>query len=74
MRPTSDVHQIVVAYPWRHRDRAEALGRAVAGVLDALPGADIDDAGQSRPPRGVAAAEPGPRPDDAQARGSRSSR
>ena len=42
VRPTSDVHQLVVAYPWRHRTRAEALGRAVAGVLDALPDPDVD--------------------------------
>ena len=33
-----------MAYPWRHRDRAEALGRAVAYVLDALPAADVEDA------------------------------
>ena len=37
VRPTSDVHRIVVAYPWRNRTRAEALGRAVAEVLDGLP-------------------------------------
>ena len=35
---TSDPHQIVVAYPWRHRDRAQVMGRAVAEVLDAVPG------------------------------------
>ncbi|MGA8208655.1 MAG: Mur ligase, partial [Nocardioidaceae bacterium] len=34
VRPTSDVHRVVVAYPWRHRGRAEALGLAVAAVLD----------------------------------------
>src|SRR6478736_792747 len=44
VRPTSDPHQLVVAYPWRHRERAQVMGRAVAGVLDALPGTDIDDA------------------------------
>ena len=43
MRPTNDVHRIVVAYPWRHRTRAQALGRAVVEVLDALPDADIDE-------------------------------
>ncbi len=42
VRPTNDVHRIVVAYPWRHRTRAQALGRAVAGVLDALPAPDLD--------------------------------
>ncbi|MEP7090439.1 MAG: Mur ligase family protein, partial [Nocardioidaceae bacterium] len=50
MRPTHDVHQVVVAYPWRHRLRAEALGRAVGDVLDGLavpelvdgPGSDLE--------------------------------
>jgi len=42
VRPTNDVHRIVVAYPWRHRSRAQALGRAVAGVLDAMPAPDLD--------------------------------
>ncbi len=41
-RPTADLHRVVVAYPWRHRGRAQALGHAVAGVLDALPSADVD--------------------------------
>ena len=36
-RPTADVHRLVVAFPWRHRGKAEAHGIAVAGVLDALP-------------------------------------
>jgi cyanophycin synthetase len=40
-RPTADLHRIVVAYPWRHRSRALALGHAVAGVLDALPARDL---------------------------------
>ncbi len=40
-RPTGDLHRVVVAYPWRHRQRAQALGHAVAGVLDALPTADV---------------------------------
>jgi len=43
VRPTADVHRVVVAFPWRHRDRAQALGRAVADVLDQLPVTDIDD-------------------------------
>jgi cyanophycin synthetase len=42
VRPTNDVHRIVVAYPWRHRTRAQELGRAVARVLDELPGPDLD--------------------------------
>lgn len=42
VRPTSDPHQLVVAFPWRHRERSQALGRAVAEVLDALPSSDIE--------------------------------
>ena len=42
VRPTSDPHRLVVAYPWRHRERAQEMGRAVAEVLDELPGADTD--------------------------------
>ncbi len=42
VRPTSDVHRVVVAFPWRNRGRAEALGQAVATVLDALPSSDVD--------------------------------
>jgi cyanophycin synthetase len=41
-RPTADLHRVVVSYPWRHRGRAQALGHAVAGVLDALPASDVD--------------------------------
>ena len=44
VRPTSDPHVVVVAYPWRHRDRAQAMGRAVAEVLDAVPAEDVEDA------------------------------
>jgi cyanophycin synthetase len=44
VRPTNDPHQLVVAFPWRHRERGQAMGRAVAEVLDALPTADIDGA------------------------------
>jgi len=42
VRVSSDVDRLIVAYPWRHRVRATALGEAVAGVLDALPTADLD--------------------------------
>jgi cyanophycin synthetase len=42
VRATSDAHTLVVAYPWRHRERAQALGRAVAEVLDELPATDVD--------------------------------
>jgi cyanophycin synthetase len=61
VRTTSDPHQIVVAYPWRHRERAEEMGRAVASVLDAVPGDDIAEA-VSRAAERVAAAEDGPEP------------
>ncbi|HEX4685293.1 MAG TPA: Mur ligase family protein [Nocardioides sp.] len=44
VRPTNDPHVIVVAYPWRHRDRAQEMGRAVAAVLDAVPAEDVEDA------------------------------
>ena len=44
VRPTHDPHVVVVAYPWRHRERAEEMGRAVAEVLDAVPGADVEEA------------------------------
>jgi len=40
-RPTADLNLLVVAFPWRHRGRAEALGRAVAGVLDVMPTTDV---------------------------------
>jgi cyanophycin synthetase len=42
VRPTSDPQRIVVAFPWVHRERAQVMGQAVADVLDALPGADVD--------------------------------
>src|SRR5689334_23469752 len=43
VRPTADVHQVVVAFPWRNRTRAQALGNAVVDVLDALPSPDLDE-------------------------------
>jgi cyanophycin synthetase len=61
VRPTTDVHRVVVAYPWRHRTRAEALGRAVADVLDALPNPDLDEL-VGRAAAAVRASEPGPGP------------
>ena len=45
VRSTSDPERLVVAYPWKHRTRARALGTAVGEVLDALPGpagAEVD--------------------------------
>ncbi|HSV40376.1 MAG TPA: Mur ligase family protein [Nocardioidaceae bacterium] len=61
VRTTSDVDRIVVAYPWRHRGRAEALGHAVAGVLDALGNDDIESQ-ISQAADLVRGADPGGRP------------
>jgi len=61
VRPTSDPHRIVVAYPWRRRERAQEMGRAVGDVLDAVTGADLE-AEVSRAAERVAEAEPGASP------------
>ncbi|MEO5664149.1 MAG: Mur ligase family protein [Nocardioides sp.] len=61
VRPTSDANQLVVAFPWRNRGRAEALGHAVAHALDALPTPDIESA-VSEAAEQVASAAPGTRP------------
>ncbi len=61
VRPTSDPHQLVVAFPWRRRERGQAMGRAVAEVLDSLPSADIDGAVSAAALK-VAGSEPGAAP------------
>jgi cyanophycin synthetase len=61
VRPTSDQHQIVVAFPWRHRTRAQVMGTAVAEVLDAVPGGEVDSVVSEAAAR-VAAAEAGAAP------------
>ena len=61
VRPTSDPDVLVVAFPWRHRGRARALGEAVAHALDALPTPDVE-AAVSAAAHEVATAEPGSRP------------
>lgn len=61
VRPTNDPHQLIVAFPWRHRGRGEGLGRAVAEVLDALPTADIESL-VSEVSQRLAAVEPGSAP------------
>ena len=61
VRPTSDPHVLVVAFPWRNRGRAQALGEAVAHALDALPTPDLE-AAVSAAAEEVRAAEPGERP------------
>jgi cyanophycin synthetase len=60
-RPAGDVSRIVIAFPWRHRGKAQALGHAVADVLDALPGTDVDRA-VIESAAAVRATEPGERP------------
>jgi cyanophycin synthetase len=61
VRTTSDQHQVVVAYPWTHRERAQEMGRAIGDVLDSLLSADIEAAVGAAAER-VAAAEQGERP------------
>ncbi|MCD4525833.1 Mur ligase family protein [Nocardioides sp. cx-173] len=61
VRPTSDQHRIVVAFPWTHRERAQEMGRAIGDVLDSLLSKDIDTAVSAAAAR-VSASEPGERP------------
>ena len=67
VRPTSDQHRIIVAFPWAHRERAQAMGRAVAEVLDAVQEgapssvAEIEEA-VSRAAEAVAGSELGAAP------------
>ncbi len=61
VRPTAQPERIVVAYPWRDRNRACALGEAVASVIDGLGTTDVatlvEDAA-----RHVSSVERGPSP------------
>ena len=41
VRPTAQPERIVVAYPWRDRNRAVALGEAVVSVIDGLGTGDV---------------------------------
>ena len=61
VRTTQDPHRVVVAFPWRRLERAQALGRAVAEVLDSLPGSDVHDL-VSLAARKVQESEAGPAP------------
>ncbi|HYJ27735.1 MAG TPA: Mur ligase family protein [Nocardioides sp.] len=61
VRPTSDPQLLVVAFPWRNRGRASALGEAVAHALDALPTPDVE-AAVSAAAELVATADRGTRP------------
>jgi len=60
-RPTADLHRIVLAFPWRRRGRAEAMGLAVCAVIDALPAED-PDAVLAAAIESVRAADPGSTP------------
>jgi cyanophycin synthetase len=42
VRSESDVHRLVVAYPWAHQGRAQALGHAIVEVVDAFGTHDED--------------------------------
>jgi len=61
VRSTNDPHQLVVAFPWRHRGSGIALGEAVAEVLDALPSSDVEGIVGEAAAR-AAAQDPGPAP------------
>jgi len=61
VRPTSNPDVVIVAFPWRNRGRAQALGQAVAHALDALPTPDVEEA-VSAAAAEVAAAPRGDRP------------
>jgi len=61
VRPTTQPERIVVAYPWRDRNRACALGEAVASVIDGLGTADVGTLVESAAER-VSAVERGPSP------------
>ncbi len=61
VRSTSDAHQVVVAFPWAHRTRAQEMGHAIGAVLDSVPGADMESA-VSRAAERVHASELGAAP------------
>ncbi len=64
VRGTSDPDVVVVAFPWRDRNRAQALGEAVAVVLDSLDAAHPADLAAlvADAAAKVAGTEPGPGP------------
>jgi cyanophycin synthetase len=62
-RPGSEPGQVVIAFPWRRREAAQALGRAVAGSMGALlDGRRRFDTIADETARDIRAAEPGPSP------------
>jgi cyanophycin synthetase len=62
VRTTSHPQHLVVAYPWRDRSRARALGEAVAWVLDGLGGEAPVETLVSDGAAQVASVAKGPRP------------
>jgi cyanophycin synthetase len=61
VRPTAQAERIVVAYPWRDRNRARALGEGVASVIDGLGTADVGVLVEAAADR-VCSVERGPSP------------
>jgi cyanophycin synthetase len=62
-RPGPERDQVVVAFPWRRRGAAEALGREVAPLLHEVGGRRSVDRLLAEAVERVAAAEPGNEPD-----------
>jgi cyanophycin synthetase len=61
-RPGPEPHQVVVAFPWRRRGAAEALGHEVAPLLDAAGGRRSVDRLLAEAAGRVEAVEPGDEP------------
>ena len=61
-RPGPEPDQVVVAFPWRRRGAAEALGHEVAPLLDAAGGRRSVDRLLAEAAARVAAVEPGDEP------------
>jgi cyanophycin synthetase len=63
-RPGPDADEVVIAYPWRHRGAAEALGAEVARLLgDVLDGRRSITRSLARAAGRLALVDPGPAPD-----------
>ena len=61
VRPTAQPERIVVAYPWRDRNRARALGEAVVSVIDGLGTVEVTTLVEAAA-RQVKSVERGPAP------------
>jgi cyanophycin synthetase len=62
VRPGPEADQVVVAFPWRRRGAAEALGHEVAPLLEAASGRRSADRLLAEAAARVAAVEPGDEP------------